>query len=131
MSNTWAVPLEVLAKRDASGGIGRPICPACMRGYLHPYLVEIALDDAIGGWRGANYLQGWVGRCAGDREENDHLRSLYVDAGQEVPPMVDHPACGFVLPMTAKRYYGRGPGVAAEPVDLLSGAADGPPDQAG
>lgn len=51
MSGTTAVQSDVLA--EANDGItGQPLCPACVGGYLHPYLVEISLP--FGGWHGAD-----------------------------------------------------------------------------
>lgn len=89
-SNTWAVPSDVLAN-PYHGASGQPLCPACVGGRLHPYLVEISLSDHPSGWHGANYLTGWVAVCVGTQVGDP----AFAEAA---------PACGFSMPMTPHRY---------------------------
>lgn len=88
MSGTTAVPSDYLA-RASQRDDGRPLCPACTMGRLHPYKVTIGLT-VVHGWSGADYLEGWVAVCQGAKA-GEHF---VVD---------DHPPCGFTLPMTPHR----------------------------
>lgn len=86
MSETIAVPSDHLARAAMDGSDGRPLCPACSGGRLYPYKVTIGLQ-AVYGWSGADYLEGWVAVCRGAK------------AGEHYAE-VDLPPCGFTLPMT-------------------------------
>lgn len=102
MSETRAITSDWLA-RSAGGTAttGRPLCPACIEGYLHPYRVEIGLGAEPGGWGGVGSLVGWVAVCRGNAAERENRRRLYEEAG-ETPPDDDpaHEPCGFSMPMT-------------------------------
>lgn len=103
MSETRAVTSEWLARSNGgTATTGRPLCPACVEGYLHPYRVEIGLSAEPGGWGGVGALVGWVAVCRGNRDERENRRRLYVEAG-ETPPDDDPEceACGFSMPMAA------------------------------
>lgn len=77
----------------ASGGAGRPACPACKAGRLHPYEVSFDLVD-VGGVTG---LSGWVAVCVGNRPEGKRRpRGFGEDPGE--PPASE--PCGFNMPLT-------------------------------
>jgi hypothetical protein len=90
-SGTTAVQSDWLARINGESGpnAGRPLCPACGIGRLHPYQVVIGLSDGAQPWHGADRLVGWVAVCKG----NDDLDMV------ETP----QPPCGFTLPMTPER----------------------------
>jgi hypothetical protein len=87
VTGTTAVPAEVLA-----AGPGRPLCPACREGRLHPFEVEITFP---GGLRGVDRLTGWVAVCIGNRDE----ATAHAEAGAPAAWWVKEP-CGFSMPMT-------------------------------
>ncbi len=122
MSETRAVTSEWLARSSrGTATTGRPLCPSCVGGYLHPFRVEIGLGAELGGWGGVGSLVGWVAVCRGNDEERENRRRLYVEAG-ETPPD-DDPAygpCGFSMPMTPLADRRSAP-VLAEPVALPAG----------
>lgn len=104
MSQTTAVPAEVLRKASMSVTTGKTLCPQCRVGYLDPFLVEIGLSVDGQPWQGADYLVGWVAVCGGNADEVAARNALY-DANGDVPEdevYVSLP-CGFSLPMQAKR----------------------------
>lgn len=103
MSTTWAIPSDWLARSNRTSTTGRPLCPACKGGYLHPYKVEMSLSADPQGWHGVNALVGWVAVCFGNKDEAEHSRRLYEEAG-ETPPEDDplHEPCGFSMPMTPR-----------------------------
>lgn len=90
MSHTTAVQRDTLNKVNMTDE-GRPLCPACKGGRLHPYLVEIAVAHPGDNLYGAECLTGWVAVCQGDRD---------LDAGDGFEAM---PPCGFTMPMTPHR----------------------------
>lgn len=90
MSGTTAVPSDYLAKAARGGSDGRPLCPACSYGRLHPYKVTIGLQ-VVHGWSGADYLTGWVAVCQGAKAGENFI-------------VADQPPCGFTLPMTPHTY---------------------------
>ena len=95
MSDTTAVPSDYLARANhdrvpPEGNAGRPLCPACPGGRLHPYQVTIGLN-VVGGWKGVDYLEGWVAVCVGARARDGVV-------ARDVAP------CGFTLPMTPKTW---------------------------
>jgi len=97
VSDTTAVPLAYLATANydrvpPEGQGGRPLCPACVGGRLHPYMVEIGLTQATG-WHGVDYLVGWVAVCVGAKAADGVMA-------------VDVEPCGFSLPMTPRTYAG-------------------------
>ena len=85
MSETWAVPTAVLDEYSGAGR-GRPLCPACTGGRLHPFKVSINLG--VRGFQGITGLEGWTVVCAG----TDPLDS-FPAAGP----------CGFSMPMQPVR----------------------------
>lgn len=98
MTGTRAVTSEHLAltaRRNGAGDLGKPLCPACYGGRLHPYKVTISLSDGVKGWDGTDYLEGWVAVCRGNRDYWDTLE------GSERGEVSITPPCGFSLPMTA------------------------------
>lgn len=105
MSTTRAVPLSVL--RGASGETattGRPLCPRCAVGFLHPFRVDIALGETPVGWQGAGALVGWVAVCRGNAEENENTRELYEAAEHDIPEtLAEYPPCGFWMSMEPVR----------------------------
>jgi hypothetical protein len=90
VSDTIAVPADYLAKAAMDGSDGTTLCPSCKFGRLHPFVVTIGLN-VVKGWRGADYLVGWVAVCRGAKA-GEH----YVE--------VDQAPCGFSLPMTPHTY---------------------------
>lgn len=109
MSETRAVPEEVLRVANRMAVTGTPLCPSCLRGYLQPYLVTMNVSGP-GGQRfhGADFLQGWVAICQGDARYRELNDAMYATAGQD-PPEFDGPpapACGFTMPMTGHNRLG-------------------------
>lgn len=106
MSDTWAVPLDMLAAANRTSTTGQPLCPACKFGRLHPYRVEMSLSDHPHGWHGANYLEGWVAVCVGDGMWRQRRAELRAEAGEPADDdeSVEQPTCGFSMPMTPRRY---------------------------
>lgn len=92
MSETRAVQSDYLAKAAMDGSDGRPMCPGCTFGRLHPYKVTIGLNF-VQGWSGADYLEGWVAVCQGAKAGEHFIET-------------DQPPCGFSLPMTPHTYEG-------------------------
>jgi len=76
VSDTIAVPLDFL--NAANGGNGRPLCPACNGGRLHPYKVTFNLTGlnpegntaAFGGWWGRRIPRRMGGRLCRLRRPN-------------------------------------------------------------
>lgn len=92
MTGTRAVQSDWLAKVSGTDD-GRPLCPACPTGRLHPYKVTIGLSAGISGWGGADYLVGWVAVCQGAKAGEHYV-------------VQDAPPCGFSLPMTPHTHGG-------------------------
>lgn len=84
MTGTSAVPHDLL-QRTAGGHYSPPLCPACVGGRLHPYVVEFFLGYP--GFHGAQWLSGWVAVCKGGKAGEHFLE-------------VDVPACGFSMALT-------------------------------
>lgn len=104
MSATTAVPNEWLRKANLSvSGTGRPLCPQCKVGYLHPYLVEIGLSWNGLAWNDADYLVGWAAVCAGNADDVQQRVALFEANDDDPGDEVVHPPCGFAMPMQAKR----------------------------
>lgn len=116
MTETRSVPLSWLSQSETRVGARQPRCPACLRGYLHPYRVVIDLrNDAGESYGGVVYLSGWVAVCVGNRDANQAVRELYEQAAAEAAAagdeggvdylapkdLVDVDACGFSMPMQA------------------------------
>lgn len=87
MSDTNAVPSDWLAKAARDGSDGRPLCPGCQNGRLHPFQVSINLQVGLWSWHGADRIDGWVVVCQGAKAGEHHVEA-------------DQPPCGFTLPMT-------------------------------
>lgn len=86
MSGTAAVPLDVLAAANpGTPWAGRPLCPGCKLGQLHPFEVQVGLCRDPRGWHGVHYLTGWVAVCDGNAEYRQE-------------------PCGFAMPLTPHRY---------------------------
>lgn len=99
MSGTIAVDASRLG---FPGFTGEPLCPACMGGRLHPYVVTFELPAT-----GVNYtgelvdsLSGWVAICVGNRRYlRDRARRL-AEVGAPVPEEIEVQPCGFSMPLT-------------------------------
>lgn len=90
MSGTTAMATDLLT-RAAFGHYSPPLCPQCVGGRLHPYVVEF--DLGYPGWQGVTGLSGWVAVCKGAKAGEDFLE-------EDVPP------CGFSMPLTPHRTAG-------------------------
>lgn len=93
---TTAIPSDVLAMQR-NGVTGQPLCPGCVGGYLHPYLVEVSLR-VTGGWHGVDYLTGWVAVCVG----NGGYKRAH--AGEDLTGLDDVEPCGFSMQLTPHRH---------------------------
>lgn len=100
---TTAVPVDWLRRAGMSQVTGQPLCPQCRVGYLHPYVVEIGLEVDGEQWRGADYLVGWVAVCVGNEDYVRAKAELYEAAEDVAPSQEIMVACGFSMPMAAKR----------------------------
>jgi hypothetical protein len=111
-SETLAVPLDWLDDASGGPGTGQPLCPACSAGRLHPFKVTVVLSRADGAWNGADYLEGWVAVCQGNRDHlqaQQQIRDRYRDGGGDsrilnVAVEAEQPPCGFSMPMQAQRH---------------------------
>jgi hypothetical protein len=105
VSGTTAVPSDVLAAANPDAPwAGRPLCPACKFGHLHPFEVQIGLCREPSGWHGVRYLTGWVAVCVGDAE---HRRTEAEEArrrNQFVEDLDVQEPCGFAMPLTPHSY---------------------------
>ena len=117
MTETRAVPLAWLSGAVGAGYAvtGQPLCPACIRGYLHPYRVQIGLRNAGMPYSGVSYLDGWVAVCVGNADANRAKEQMYAaaaaqaaenggdDSDYRLEPgdLVDVAPCGFSMPMSA------------------------------
>jgi hypothetical protein len=91
VSDTIAMTSDLLRKAAMDGSDGRPLCPSCSFGRLQPYQVTISLNAGAGGWRGADYLDGWVAVCKGAKAGEHFVET-------------DQPPCGFSMPMQARSW---------------------------
>lgn len=92
--------------------MGKPLCPACIGGRLHPYKVTISLSDGIRPYDNVDYLEGWVAVCRGNRDYWDTLEESERGEVSITPP------CGFSLPMTPRLWPNR----PAREIDPFRGA---------
>lgn len=93
MSTTTAVTLDHLARSNGSL-TGQPFCPACKRGYLHPYKVQISLGPLP--HHGATGLEGWVAVCEGNEQ---YIRAWNTEWPDEPYDGPEFTSCGFSMPL--------------------------------